>query len=219
MLDTFKARLKAKTKASGVNLSQKRIDAYADRLHKKNPDVSDEAEHDKLIDSLDEMVSFADTAKEDDRVRTLEQKAKQTAPKDEPGDDDDDDSKPDPKTKGDKTPKWAKDLMQEVQSLKAEKAQGTIKSKVAEKLKDKVPESFYAEWALPDKEDGLDDFITKVETKWTGFKQEQVNAGLMSDKAPAGGSGKPAEQALDADIKGWGDKIKKQAEVKEKVKS
>jgi ribosomal protein L12E/L44/L45/RPP1/RPP2 len=51
MLDVFKAQLKAKTKAAGVNLSQKRIDAYADRLHKKNPDVKEVAEHDTLIDA------------------------------------------------------------------------------------------------------------------------------------------------------------------------
>jgi hypothetical protein len=86
MLDVFKARLKAKTKAAGVNLSQKRIDAFADRLHKKNPAITEEADHDTAIDELDEVVSFKDIAKDDDRLRTLEAKSK-----DKPGSDKDPD--------------------------------------------------------------------------------------------------------------------------------
>jgi hypothetical protein len=36
MIDTYKARLKAKSTAAGANLSQKRIDALADRLQKSS---------------------------------------------------------------------------------------------------------------------------------------------------------------------------------------
>jgi hypothetical protein len=50
-----------------MNLSQKMIDAFAARLDKKNPNITDEAEHDTLIDELNELVSFSDISKEDDR--------------------------------------------------------------------------------------------------------------------------------------------------------
>ena len=93
MLDTFKARLRAKAKAWGVNLSTKRIDALADRLHKKNPDLTDEADHDSRIDDLNEITPLEDMAKQDDRIRSLETKAKAQLPKKEEqhNDDDDDD--------------------------------------------------------------------------------------------------------------------------------
>lgn len=206
MLDTFKARLKAKTKAAGANLSQKRIDAFADRLHKKNPDVKDDAEHDTLIDALDELVVFADVAKEDDRVRTLEAKAskQQGGTDDEPGDDSDK-SKGKRKTGDDDMPAWAKSLVDEVKTLRAEKTQGTIKSKLAEKLKDKVPAGFYDEWALPEKEDDLDSFAEKVEKKWSDLKQENNNHGLVNTSVPGSTSG-PKTDNVDADIDAWASK-------------
>lgn len=190
MLDTFKARLKAKTKAAGVNLSQKRIDAYADRLHKKNPDVKEEAEHDTLIDALDELVSFADTAKQDDQFRTNEAKIKELTAKkpdpktDEDSDDEEDEEEDDETPKGKKKakqekdksagrmPKWAKALLDEVHGLKAEKSKATIKTMIAAKLKGddetpKIPEDFYDEWTLPEKEEDIEGFVARVEAKWT----------------------------------------------------
>jgi hypothetical protein len=57
-LETFKAQLKAKY--SGLNLSQKRIDEISARLHKKNPDLTEEANHDTRLDDLNELMPFAD---------------------------------------------------------------------------------------------------------------------------------------------------------------
>lgn len=203
-LDTFKARLKAKTKAAGVNLSQKRIDAFADRLHKKNPDVTDDAAHDALIDALDELVAFADVAKEDDRVRTLETKASKQKDGDNP-DDDPDKNKGKDKPAGDDVPAWAKSLMDEVKSLRADKQQSSIKSKLAEKLKDKVPEKFYSKRALPDKEEDLDAFVAEVETDWSELKQENNNLGLGATSVPGGTAG-PKTDNVDADIEAWASK-------------
>lgn len=227
-LEKFKARLTAKTKAAGVNLSKKRIDAYADRLHKKNPDVKDEdAEHDTLIDALDELVVFADVAKEDDQARTQEAKIKKLSekkpdPKKEDDESDDegeeDDDADDPKTKGKKKPDekktgrmpaWAKLLVDEVQSLKAEKSKAAIQKLIAEKLKGedgnpKVPGKFYAKWALPEKEEEIDDFVAQVEADWA-----EINPGAtegtpeqkptVNGHKPSRSSGK-GEKVSDKDL-------------------
>jgi hypothetical protein len=203
MLDVFKARLKAKTKAAGVNLSQKRIDAFADRLHKKNPDTKEETDHDKLIDELDELVAFADVAKEDDRVRTLEAKTKTQSSKST--DDDDDDQDDDPKSndqgKRDRTPKWARELMEDLKTLKQEKAQTSIRGKIAEKLKDKVPEKFYSKRAIPEKDEDLEAFVADVEKDWTDLKQENNNLGLAGTSSPAGSTGSTGKAGeVDADM-------------------
>lgn len=191
MLDTFKARLKAKTKAAGVNLSTKRIDAYADRLHKKNPDVTDEAEHDTLIDGLDELVSFADIAKQDDQVRTLEAKVKSKQPaappksednddeeEEETEDNDDESGKPKAKKQETKAPKkkervpaYVKDLMDKINSLVAEKAQSTIDSRIAalnkgEDGKPKVHEKFLSKRVKPEKLEDVQAWFEEAETDW-----------------------------------------------------
>lgn len=209
MLDVFKAQLKAKTKAAGVNLSQKRIDAYADRLHKKNPDVKEVAEHDTLIDELDELVSFADVAKEDDRVRTLEAKSRPTTKKKPQEEDDEiDDEETEESSSGkkqrDRTPAWAKALMEKVDRLEGEKRVTSIKEKIAEKLKGKeIPEKFYSKRALPEKEEDLDTFVSEIETDWTELKQENNNLGLAGSSAPASGSGGSKDANVDKTIEAW----------------
>jgi hypothetical protein len=211
MLDVFKARLKAVTKAAGVNnLSQKRIDAFADRLHKKNPDVTELADHDKLINELDELVSFKDIAKEDDKIRTLEARKKSEEAQDDDDQDDDQDQEPPAtkkkpaKKKDDEMPAWAKPLFEKVTALETEKRTGTIKSKLAEKLKDKgIPEKFYSKRALPEKEEDLEDFASEIETDWTELKQDSNNAGLASSSIPAGGTSGVKKGQEDAIIDRW----------------
>jgi hypothetical protein len=213
MLDVFKARLKAKTKAAGVNLSQKRIDAFADRLHKKNPDTKEEADHDKLIEELDELVQFKDVAKEDDRVRTLEARSKtQDTPDDTEEDQDDSEpakgSKKTTKKKEDEVPAWAKTMMDEFKTLKTEKTQSTIREKLSAKLKGtdgktKVPEKFYSKRALPEKEEDLDQFIEEVENDWKELQQESNNTLLSGSSAPAGGAGVKATGKEEDAIKQW----------------
>lgn len=201
MLDTFKARLKAKAKALGVNLSTKRIDAIADRLHKRNPDLTDDAEHDTRIDELHELQPLDEIAKADDRIRDLEAKAKGPAPKKkepELAEDEDDDEAGDDDTKAGKAkgkkkpsdeppPAWAKALMQTVETLAKDKTHSSIQSKISARLKDKVPEKFYNKRALPDSEDDLDAFIEDIENDWTDLQQEQTNEGLAKSGKPLGG--------------------------------
>jgi hypothetical protein len=211
MLDTFKARLRAKAKTWGVNLSTKRIDALADRLHKKNPDLTDEADHDSRIDDLNEITPLEDMAKQDDRIRSLETKSKAQPPKKEEQTSDDDDEEDDddkttpakPKSKKNKKdeepPAWAKSLIATVEGLSKDKTQTSIQAKIATMLKDKVPAKFYAKRTLPESEDDLDDFIAEVETDWTELKQDQVNAGLGSLGNPGGGGENNADNTSVSD--------------------
>lgn len=211
-LETFKAQLKAKIKTLGVNLSTTRIDAIAAKLHAKNPDLTDVADHDTRIDDYNDLMPFSDIAKTDDRVRTLEAKAKGQPPKNDDQDDDDandDNSQQKGKSKkkdGDEPPAWAKGLIETVSALTKEKVQTSMSAQVASKLKDKVPAKYYAGRALPEKEEDLDAFIATVESDYTEFKQDLVNQGLMSSsETPKGGAGgvNVTDKAFEASIDSW----------------
>lgn len=226
MLDTFKARLKAKAKALGVNLSTKRMDAIADRLHKKHPELTEEADHDKEIDDFHELQPLDELAKTDDRVRDLETKVKKVpAAKKDPVDDDDDDDDPDDdkkkktgKKKDDETPAWVKKLQADLEALKGDKTRTSMQTKLAEKLKGKVPEKFYAKRALPDSEEELEDFIAEVENDWNDLKQEEVNAGLGEGGKPPGGGGNDNTDVADKTVKSSVDKFFGKIKPAEKTK-
>jgi hypothetical protein len=123
MLDTFKARLKAKAKAAGANLSQKRIDAIADRLHKKFPDLTEEADHEAKLEDYYDDDTLKDIAKDDDKLRTIEA----IKPKPQPQPSNDNNPQPQPQ---EEMPAWAKDLLTEVKTLKQEKQQQSIQQKL-----------------------------------------------------------------------------------------
>lgn len=203
-LETFKAQLKAKARTLGVNLSQKRIDAIADRLHKKNPDLTEVADHDARIDDFHELQPLDEIARTDDRLRTLEKPKPAAKPKAETTDDDDNDepgNNPKPK-KDDEVPAWAKELIGTVQTLAKEKTLTTIKSKVADKLKDKgIPDSFYKRWTLPEKDEDVDQFVQDIESDWKELKQTENNQGLQnSSGAPAGSRGGGKAGEVDSDL-------------------
>lgn len=141
---SLKAKIKARLKAkfSGVNLSTKRIDAIADKL-KLEEDAEDDA-IDERLDELNEIFSFAEMAKNDDRLRTLE--AKQKPPKKE-DDNDEPDSPADPKKPTDpEMPAWAKALVdsnkalaEKLERLESGKTADTRKQTLEGKLKDVDP--------------------------------------------------------------------------------
>lgn len=190
--EIFRARLKAKAPDfKAQNLTNKRLDEYSARLHRQNPDVKDEVEHDKLIDVLNELVSFEDIAKADDRVQTLEARLKnkpapiQPAPTNTGGDtEEQEDDEPEEgdttkpaKPRRERVPQWAKELREEVRSLKVEKVQNTIRDKIRERLKDedgkvKVPEKFWTKRPLPEREEDIETFITEAESDWADLYKE-----------------------------------------------
>ena len=110
-----------KAKFPNVNLSKKRLDAIAAKIEAK---ITDENEIDAKLDEYNDYNPLADLAKEDDRVRNLEAKAKaaQPAPKDDtPADE------PDPLADP-ATPEWAKSLIKQNQELakKVENWEGKV---------------------------------------------------------------------------------------------
>lgn len=186
MRDSILAKFKAKY--PDVNLSKKRLDALADKLASK---ITDENEIDAKLDELNEMLPFADIAKQDDKIRDLEAKAKKTPatpPKEK--------EEKEPEEKDD-TPQWAKALMQEVQTLKAEKVQQTIQQKVTghEKIKG-IPAQFLKGKALPQKEEDIDAFVEEVANDYTAFKQELTNQGFAQTSKPVGSAG-PGKEPVD----------------------
>lgn len=199
MLDTFKARLKAKSKTTGANLSQKRIDAFADRLHKKFPDLKEEAEHDEMIDELDELVSFTEVAKDDDRIRTLEKKKPEpeTTPNPQP-------QPSDPKpAEANEEPAWFKVYREatdaKINAFEKEKTQGSIKQQLNEKLKNFSDLVEWQEWQQPDTSEKVDEFVQKVTAKHEEKKQKLTEKGLVFQPAGGtrgGGNGKATKEEI-----------------------
>lgn len=181
-------RLKAKF--SGINLSNARLDAIADKLA---PKITDETTIDAKLDELNEIISFADIAKQDDRVRTLEtnQKPKPETPKPEP---------PAPKhdPKDDDAPEWAKALIDQNKAM-ALKMEALESGRTAEHnasrligiLKEKkVPESYYnvaiTGRSFKDIAEA-ETYATQLAEAYGKYNQEQINNGLKDQPQPVMG--------------------------------
>lgn len=168
-----------------VKLSNKRLNALAVKLEAK--DLQDEAAIDAQLHAANEILPFEEIAASDDTIANLNHKLKtvgKTAPKEG------DDPQPQPEPKPDDMPKWAKDLLGEIQTLKAEKQQQTIAQKLTahEKLKGIDPK-LYAKWQMPTKEDEIDAFADEVAETYAGFAQQQTNAAFSSASKPAASAG------------------------------
>lgn len=189
-LDTFKARLKAKYPKA--NLSTKRIDAIADRLHKKFPDLTEEADHDEKLDDYYPEEDVMQMAKQDDTIRTLKAKSKDATDASDSGKKQEQ-SQDDQQQASDEPPAWAKSLIGEIQSLKAEKLQSVISQKIQanEKLKE-IPASYYSKRKMPEKEEEIEAFADEVAADYTAFTQELTDRGLASAVKPPIGNGTPA---------------------------
>lgn len=198
-----------KVKYPGINLSKTRLAAIATKIEAKV--IDDETKIDAALAAMDETYAFADIAKDDDRIRTLEGKLKDTKPATET---------PAEKAareaaeaaaalESDKdTPAWAKAIIeqnktfaQQLANIQVEKTTNTIKGKVIDSLKDKgVPVEFWEEWALPESEDALPQFTEKIVTKFEAINQQRTEQGLSALSAPKGGGaggqdGKPPVKA------------------------
>jgi hypothetical protein len=182
------ARLKEKF--SGVNLSNTRLDAIADKLA---PKITDETQIDAKLDELNEILPFTEIAKQDDRVRTLEAELKKPKPGPQPT------PTPDPpKPADDGTPEWAKALIQQNQAM-AQKIEQLESRTTAEKLnatlvgilkEKKVPESYYhvaiTGRTFKDSEE-VNNFANTLVESYTKYNQELVNEGLKQQPPPVMG--------------------------------
>lgn len=214
MLDTFKARLKAKSTAAGANLSQKRIDAIADRLHKKFPDPKDDAEHDTAIDSLYDATDLKEFAQVDDYQRTKEAKEKKDKEDADKKAADEARKKAEEEAgKGGDEPAWfkayreaqekkAQELETKVSSFEKEKTVNTIQQKLKDSLKGVSELVTWEEWRQPETLEEADAFIAKVNER----NQSIIDKGIITQ--PAGSGSKAANgKATDTEIKGIADKI------------
>ena len=81
-------------------------------------------------------------------------------------------------------------LQQELLQFKQKETQNNYLGKVKTTLTEKkIPESFWTKRALNvESDEQLAATVAEIETDWTTFRQEQINAGVMIDK-PASSSG------------------------------
>lgn len=174
-----------KEKFSGVNLSNARLDAIADKLA---PKITDETTIDAKLDELNEILPFADIAKQDDRVRTLEANQKKPEPPKQPTSAPNDPAKPEGESETDKTLKL---LLQKIEQLESGKAAESNTNRLVTLLKEKkVPESYYnvaiAGRTFKDATE-VETFATTVTEAFTKYNQEIINKGLLDQPEPVMG--------------------------------
>jgi hypothetical protein len=215
MLDTFKARLKAKSTAAGVNnLSSKRIDAEAAKLDKLFPDLTEEKDHDEKIDLLFQADDFKKIGAFDDWERTkAAREAKDKADKDKKTPATQIDT--DPKEDEDDVKTMLKTLLQKVNTLESEKTQQTFKQKAADLLKD-IPEKFWNKRPIPESEEALTAFAEEVKADYTELVQESSEKGLtvLSTRVPASSGSDLKDKTVSPEIKAYAEKTKATAATK-----
>jgi len=181
--ESIKALLQ--TKFGGVQLSDARIEAFAKRFEGK---VTSEEDLETRLFALDEALPFADIAKEDDRVRSLEAAAKK-----KPGEEKKPDTDPAKKPDGDEAPEWAKALIEgnktlteKLAALEGNKIVNDRKSAILAKLKD-ADESYSAK-VLRDfgrmsfaDDAAFEEYLGEVETDFTTHVQTTAESQLGKD--------------------------------------
>ena len=219
MLDTFKARLKAKSTAAGVNnLTSKRLDAMSARLDKLFPDLTEEKDHDEKIDLLYAADDFKELGAFDDHQRTkaardAKQNGQQQNTNQSQNQDSSQNNSQQQSQQADDMPSWFKPFAEKLTKIESEKTQQTLRQKAADLLKD-VPERFWSKRAMPESEEGLAEWAEEVKTDFGELVKESSDKGLavLSTQKPGGGSaaGTVGDKAISPDIKAFVDKSKPQ---------
>jgi len=198
--EKIKERLKALFPKA--NLSQKRLDAIAAKLANKPADDADDSVVDSVINDFNDVLSFQEIAKEDDRMRTLEAKAKETNDPPKPGNEGGDPPADPPK--GDDVPVWAQQLIDsnkklstELEVIKTGKVTETKKqtaaklfeeSEVLKGLKPEIKQSWLSRIPVNPEttEDEIKTHLRALETEFTDLKQSMADSGNYSGAAPSG---------------------------------
>jgi hypothetical protein len=202
-VDKAKVILRLRALFPQANLSQKRLDALADKLAKKPADDADDVAIDTVINDFNEIMSIVELAREDDRTRTLEANQK---PKPNPTPD----ITPEPAPKpADDAPEWAKALIKQNEKLttdleaiktgnvtqtKKQTASDLFgKSEILKGLKPELKERWLNRINV-DSETSFDDQIKELESEYSELVQ--VNADNNYYAPPAGG-GSPSDVKAD----------------------
>lgn len=201
-----------KLKFPGINLSKKRLNSIAETVEKKV--IDDETKIDAELVLYNEYNPIAEIAKHDDALRNAEAKAKKPVDPAKP------DDKPLTPALPDDTPEYMKgffkkfdELTTQVATMQAEKGATSVKGKIMEQLKDKVPAYFFDEWTMPAEETGIDSFVEKVTTKFATVNQERTNEGLgiLAATKPVNGAQTPVDnKAVSPEIKAMMEKKAKE---------
>lgn len=205
-------RIKGRVRAlfPNANLSNKRMDELSARLAQKPVDDADDAVIDELLNNANDFMPFADLAKEDDRIRSLE--ANQKKPDATPA--------PDPTVPpvveptvtppSDAIPSWAKTIMETVNELKTGKI---IESKTqaarAEFDKSEVFKSttekgreFYFKQLDVNSETPIADQLLELEATHSEITQSKADSAEHSGKPPVHTSNEKADKELISRIVG-----------------
>ncbi|WP_426291982.1 hypothetical protein ACN9ML_18285 [Dyadobacter endophyticus] len=206
-LPKAKVKERLKSKFPGVNLSQKRIDAIADKL--KLPEDADDDAIDERLDELNDVFSFAEMAKNDDRLRTEEAERKKKEQQDNPTPKpSNDDPKPDPIQPVDIAKIVAAaiaPLVEKINGIEADKVGGSRLAQLKEILKDANPK--YAESVLKkfpkmkfDTDEEFEAFKEEESENVKEFIQAEANDGLGGFKVPVQGKGDTSKQASKEEV-------------------
>jgi hypothetical protein len=202
MKEKIKEQLKAKLKAAGVNLSNKRMDAIADRLSTK---ITKEEEIDAKLDELNELSPFAEMAKFDDYERAKEAKEKEDKKKKDAEDaaaaaKDKEEEKPadSAKAKDDEMPAWFKPYAEDLQSIKKKETQTTLRQQLEAKMKEKNIPMVFAKGRTLEKEEDIEALVTELEADpEVKALIEPVVTTRRPLSASGGGNGKPTDAEVD----------------------
>lgn len=215
-VDKAKVVTRLKALFPKANLSQKRMDAIADKLAKKPADDADDAAIDAVINDFNDIMSIEDIAKEDDRLRSLEESKKKAekdaeeAKRKAEGKTGDDPEKKDDDIEVDKdTPEWAKALIKQNRTLaaeietiktgtttatKTEQAKAALeKSEVLKAMKPEIKERWLKRVDI-NSETPFEDQVKDLESEFTELYQVSADQNQYSGAAGSGGTASTADQ-------------------------
>lgn len=207
--EQIKARLKVKYPKA--NLSQKRLDAIAAKLALKPEDGADDEAIDAVLEAANDIVSFEEIARDDDRMRTLEKNQKTDTPTPAPTPSPAPAPAPTPEP-GKDTPAWVQalldstnKLMQEVETMKTgkitENKRQTVselieKSEILKNLKPEVKKRWIDRVNL-ESDVPFEDQVKELETEYSDLVQTTADNSSYSGPAGNGSSDvKPDEAAI-----------------------
>jgi len=203
------ARLKALFPKA--NLSQKRLDALADKLASKPADDADDAAIDVVINDFNSVLSIEDIAREDDRVRTLEAEKKKAEEAAKAAGASKKEEEEEVIEVDNDAPAWAKALLKQnekltsdLEALKTGKSIETKKATASElfaksEILKRIPESIRPNWINRidvNSETPFEEQIQALEGEYSELVQVSAD---NNQYAPAAGGGS-AEIKVDASI-------------------
>ncbi len=206
-VDKVKVVTRLKVLFPKANLSQKRLDALADKLASKPADDADDVAIDAVINDFNSILSIDEIAREDDRVRTLEAKANPPAPAPAPKPTD----PPTPPTPPADVPEWAKGLVEAnkallekvtaiesgntLQTKKQTAAQSFEKSEVLKGLKPDLKERWLSRIDV-NSETPIEDQIKELESEYSELVQVNADSNVYGGPAGGGQNNQKPEEAV-----------------------